>query len=164
MFSTQTAIDMHREQMVQLFGDVFRTMLRIEISPEAEEAAASHLAAADPVVTSAVYFAGSWKGATLLECSLDTAIFFTGRLMSGSDPSGFDDDVRDCLGELANMLGGNIKAILPDGVELSIPTVIEGRNYSVRLCGAHSFARMPFASEAGPFVVILVEAGAAEDG
>ena len=155
MLSTQTTIEAYRDQAIQLFCDVFRTMLHMEIYPCAEPSSP----VPDPIVTSAVYFAGSWKGATLLECNLDLAILFTERLMAGCKPTSFDDDVRDCIGELANMLGGNIKALLPDGVELSIPSVIEGRNYSVRLCGNNSFVRLPFACESGTFVVIIVEVG-----
>jgi chemotaxis protein CheX len=156
MFSTQTTFEAYSEQAVQLFCEVFRTMLHMEVYPCSEPVNP----APEPIVTSAVYFAGSWKGAALLECNLDLAIVFTERLMSGCHPTSFDDDVRDCVGELANMLGGNIKALLPSGAELSIPTVIEGRNYSVRLCGNNSFVRLPFVCEAGTFVVIIVEVGA----
>jgi len=43
-----------------------------------------------------------------------------------------DEDVRDALGELANMLAGNLKSVLPSGVVLSMPSVIEGSDYSLR--------------------------------
>lgn len=153
MLSTQTSIEAYREQAIELFCDVFRTMLRLEVFPSSEPTSPPP----DPIVTSAVYFAGSWKGAALLECNLDLAKLFTERLMAGCKPVSFDDDVRDCIGELANMIGGNIKALLPNHVELSIPSVVEGRNYSLRLCGNNSFMRIPFACEAGTFVVIIVE-------
>jgi chemotaxis protein CheX len=153
MLSTQTTIEAYRDQAIELFCEVFRTMVRLEVYPCPEPASP----APDPVVTSAVYFAGSWKGAALLECNLELAKIFTERLMPGCHPVSFDDDVRDCIGELANMIGGNIKALLPDHAELSIPSVIEGRNYSVRLCGNNSFLRIPFVCEAGTFVIIIVE-------
>jgi chemotaxis protein CheX len=153
MLSTQTSIEAYRDQAVELFREVFRSMVHTEVYACPEPASP----VPDPIVTSAVYFAGSWKGAALLECNLELAKLFTARLMPGCQPTSFDDDVRDCIGELANMIGGNLKALLPDHVELSIPSVIEGRNYSVRLCGNNAFLRLPFACEAGTFVVIIVE-------
>ena len=41
------------------------------------------------------------------------------------------DDVRDALGEITNMIGGNVKALLPTPSRLSLPTVVEGADYAV---------------------------------
>jgi len=49
--------------------------------------------------------------------------------------------VRDALGELANMLAGNLKSVLPSGVVLSMPSVIEGSDYSLRICGKRLIER-----------------------
>ncbi|MCU0705946.1 MAG: chemotaxis protein CheX, partial [Fimbriiglobus sp.] len=35
-------------------------------------------------------------------------------------------ELADALGELANMVGGNLKALLPDGCRLSLPSVEPG--------------------------------------
>jgi chemotaxis protein CheX len=40
-----------------------------------------------------------------------------------------DADVSDAIGELANVLGGNLKALLPEGSTLSLPTVRLGVAY-----------------------------------
>jgi len=155
MLSTQTNIESCREQVVQLFCEVFHSMLQLDIYPYLEPSNPTP----HPIVISSVCFSGSWQGTALLECSLDLAILFTERLMAGCKPTSFDDDVRDSMGELANMLGGNIKAFLPDRVELSIPSVIEGHNNAVRLIGKDCFVRMAFFCDAGTFVVVIAEAG-----
>lgn len=149
--TTQTAVEAYRDQAVQLFSDVFRTMLRLDVYPidEAQPPAGE--------VTAAVYFTGSWKGAVLLDCSLDLALLFASHLMPGCNPTSFDDDVRDCMGELANMVGGNLKALLPDGVALSMPCVVNGSRYALRLCGTNSFLRMAFVCDYGKFGVTVVE-------
>lgn len=113
--------------------------------------------------TCAVYFAGKWSGAVLLECQLAMAFEFTARLMGIPNPVQFDDDVYDALGELANMIGGNLKSVLPRGVSLSMPSVVEGSKYSVRVCGANRNKRMSFAGPDGPFWVTLVETEAADE-
>ena len=153
MLLTQSKIEAHREQTVEMFRGVFRTMLRLEVYPGSEPLQP----VPDPIVTSAAYFAGAWRGAALLECNLGLAIHFTERFMAGAKPKSCDEDVRDCIGELVNMIGGNLKALLPDHTELSMPSVVEGRDYSIRLCGNNSFVRIPFECAAGSFVVIIVE-------
>lgn len=149
---TQTAVEAYRDQAVRLFCDVFRTMLRLDVYPSDDSGP-------PPAggVTSAVYFTGSWKGAVLLDCNLDLALLFANHLMPGCNPTSFDDDVRDCMGELANMVGGNLKALLPDGVALSMPCVVNGSQYALRLCGTNSFLRMGFSCDHGRFWVTVVE-------
>jgi CheY-specific phosphatase CheX len=107
--------------------------------------------------TCAVFFTGEWSGAVLLECPMGMALEFTARLMRIPKPVQFDDDVFDALGELANMIGGNLKSVLPRGVNLSMPSVVEGTKYSLRVCGGHQYKRMAFAGPNGPFWVTLVE-------
>ncbi len=150
--TTATSVETYREQAAQMFHDVFELMLRLDVQyvPEDDEMIAGQ-------VTSAVYFAGPWKGATFLDCSLPLALLFTSRLMPDCEPTAMDDDVRDAMGELANIVGGNLKPLLPQGVELSMPSVVEGSNYSLRLCGENSFLRLPFVCEAGKSWVTIVE-------
>jgi len=107
--------------------------------------------------TCAVFFAGEWSGAVLVECPLSMAFEFTAQLMRIPKPIQFDDDVFDALGELANMIGGNLKSVLPKGVSLSMPSVVEGSKYSLRVCGANRNKRMTFVGPDGPFWVTLVE-------
>ncbi|MBS1834588.1 MAG: chemotaxis protein CheX [Acidobacteria bacterium] len=149
---TATSMDTYRDQVAQLFQDVFRMMLKLEVTLLTEP-----LELRPSQVTSAVYFAGPWHGATLLECSLPLALVFTRRLMPDCDPQTFDDDVQDAMGELANIVGGNLKPLLPDGTVLSMPSVVQGSNYSMRLCGNHSHIRLPFVCAEGRFWITIVE-------
>jgi CheY-specific phosphatase CheX len=75
-------------------------------------------------------------------------------------PDIVDDDVRDVLGELANMIGGNMKCCMPTGVRLSMPTVMEGRDYDMRICGSQILERVAFQCAEGHFwVTVLVTKG-----
>jgi chemotaxis protein CheX len=105
-----------------------------------------------------VYLAGAWRGAVLLECDRSQACQFTSRLISIPVPEEVNADVRDAMGELANMLGGNLKSVLPRGVVLSMPSVVEGSDYSLRICGTNAAVeRLAYASPTGVFWVTLVE-------
>jgi hypothetical protein len=105
-----------------------------------------------------MYLARAWRGAVLLECDRRQACQFTHRLMAVPLPEEVDDDVRDCMGELANMLGGNLKSVLPLGVVLSMPSVVEGSDHSLRVCAGHAVVeRVAYRSPAGVFWITLVE-------
>jgi CheY-specific phosphatase CheX len=67
-----------------------------------------------------------------------------------------DDVVRDVLGELANMIGGNLKCVLTRGIRLSMPAVVDGSDYSLRVCGAEIRQRIAFQSAEGTFWIAVL--------
>jgi len=146
-------IDTYREGLERIAHDIFETMLGVEV-----EAAGQQWQPARDRLTGAVYLAGAWRGAVLLECDRAQACDFTNRLMAVPLPDDVDDDVRDTMGELANMIGGNLKSVLPRGVVLSMPSVVEGGDYSLRVCGGNAIVeRVAGRSPAGVFWITLVE-------
>jgi CheY-specific phosphatase CheX len=147
-----TAVVAYRANVVQVVEMVFSTMLGLKAEPYPMP-----WVRPPDMVTAAVYFAGAWRDAVLLECTRCQARTFAQFLMSISPPATVDDDVRDALGELANMLAGNLKSVLPGGVALSMPSVIEGSDYSLQICGNRSIERVPFWSAEDIFGVTLVE-------
>ena len=71
-----------------------------------------------------VEIVGPWTGAVVLTCGRDTAEELTRALLRGHAPVVLDDeDVRDALGEFANVVGGNVKALLPGPSVLGLPEV-----------------------------------------
>jgi len=146
-------LNVYREDLDRVVESVFETMLNTALQPAPE----SWRPAAN-TLTAAVYFAGAWKGAVLIECTRGQARHFASRL-TAAEPDGAipDDDVRDALGELANMLAGSLKSVLPHGVGLSMPSVVEGADYSLRVCGGNLSERSAFACEAGTFGVTMIE-------
>lgn len=145
-------LSIYRSDLAQIVVSIFQTMLQLEIAP-----AEDSWAPAPETITAAVYFAGAWKGAVLLECTWSQAYEFTHRLMSIDRPASINDDVRDAMGELANMLAGNLKSVLPRGIGLSMPSVVEGTDYSLRICGGNLIDRMPFSSALGVTWVTMIE-------
>lgn len=131
---------------------VFQTMLDLETF-EAESAPP-----APGGVTVAVHFAGTWNGVFVFECPGAQALEMTARFLGIERPPSLNEEVQDALGELANMMAGNLKPLLGAGVLLSIPSVIQGADYLLRVCGASAQAVISFQSELGPFRVLLLAA------
>ncbi len=145
-------VEAYQGEISQIVADVFKTMFKTEVDsvPETWEPRPGCL-------TAAIFFAGSWKGAVLLECTETLARKWTSRLVGMVEPPEVTDDVRDAMGELVNMVGGNLKSVLPRGVGLSMPSVVQGRNYSLRICGGNLVNRQIFCCGADRFAITLVE-------
>jgi CheY-specific phosphatase CheX len=148
IFETST----HEAVTTQVVQEVFQTMLQYDIRESAED-----YSTRTNIVTSAIFFAGDWKGSVVVECSEEQARLFTGRLIGIDTPARMDDDTRDAMGEVVNMIGGNLKSVFPPGVSLSMPSVLEGPDYAYRICGSNRTERFAFRGEAGPLWVTLVQ-------
>jgi chemotaxis protein CheX len=149
--ATELSIELQPKELTQIVESVFGTMINLEVSqcetpwfPNGDR------------LTSAVHLAGDWNGAVLLECGRAPACRFAGRFLSLDPPETVDDVVRDVLGELANMIGGNLKCVLTRGIRLSMPSVTDGGDYSLRVCGAEVRERLAFQSAEGCFWVTIL--------
>jgi chemotaxis protein CheX len=138
------------ETVMQIVESIFVTMMDLNVC--AAEAPCFPLG---EHLTSSVYLEGEWNGAVSLECNRQQACHFAGKFLSMDPPDAVDDDVRDVLGELANMIGGNLKSIMATDVRLSMPSVIDGANYELRVCGSGIHERMGFQFEGGDFCVTV---------
>ena len=145
-------ISTYEAMTAQIVHDVFETMLQYQIQESSDD-----YQTRTKGVTSAIFFAGAWKGAVILECSQEQALLFTARLMGIPQPTHMDDDTRDAMGEIVNTIGGNLKSVLPPGVSLSMPSVVEGPDNAFRICGSNQTARFSFHGEAGPLWITLVQ-------
>ena len=140
----------YQEQIAQIAIDVFHAMLRMEVSVcETPETTVSDAAAL-------VRFEGSWNGALLIQCSFDQAFEFAGRLMRIDRPTWFNEDAADALGEVANMIGGNLKALLPPKTVLSVPEVFPVTSTSA-WPKDHVGSGIKLQGEAGVFSIALLE-------
>ena len=67
---------------------------------------------------------GPWTGSVVVTCAPATAAALTESVLMTRPPEVVDDeDVADALGELANVLGGNIKSVLPGDSRLGLPQI-----------------------------------------
>jgi chemotaxis protein CheX len=120
---------------------------------------APDVAAATPMVQGQVQVTGQWQGTLVLQCSLRAAQRAAAVMFDRHDGSLTRDDVCDTVGELTNMLGGTVKAMVAsDGCFLSLPVVIEGSDYNVRALNTRDIARQAFEDAGEPVVVTVLEA------
>jgi chemotaxis protein CheX len=128
--------------------DVWSSFLSMELEPHPLGAEAPHLDGR--TMTGTVHVSGEWGGSVFLEVPSELAQA-SAEAMFAADPGTLSaDEVCDALGELTNMVGGNIKSLLPAPSKLSIPSVAEGVSYTVRVPGAVLVERVALVCAAGP--------------
>jgi chemotaxis protein CheX len=126
-------MEMTELDFAEVVESVFTGMLGFELT----RTHADNMATDEPRYIGTVHITGSWAGSVVVECP---ASF--GRLvaasMFGSEPQDVtEDELVDVMGELANMTGGNVKALLEGESTLSLPTVVRGSDFRVIVPGTH---------------------------
>jgi chemotaxis protein CheX len=111
------------EEIMSVAGDIWLTVLGLpllESPPERGELLP------EDTLTGSIAIDGGWHGTLLLHCSAHFAKR-AASLMFGLDATEVGSaEVGDALGELANIISGNVKALLPGRCRLSLPTVARG--------------------------------------
>jgi hypothetical protein len=82
----------------------------------------------DDWVTAVITVDGDWPGAVALSCPRPTALHM-GRAMldlTSDEPDPEPEDVDDAVREVVNVLGGNVKALVPGGRALGLPALLAG--------------------------------------
>ena len=148
---TESSIEIQLGELAQIVEYVFRTMVCLEVS----ESNQPWIPGGDRM-TATIHLAGDWKGALALECGRKEACAFAARFLSMNPPEIVDDVVRDVLGELSNMIGGNLKCVLAGGLKLSMPSVVDGADHSLRVCRAGIRERLVFECVEGIFSVAVL--------
>ena len=109
-------------------------------------------------VTAVVGFGGLLSGACVFRCGASAAMKVAAR-MTGMEFHEIDDTVKDGIGEICNMLAGAWKGKVPDLAAhcgLSVPAVITGRDYNLRVQAPEFQLQHVFSFEDAQFAVTIV--------
>jgi chemotaxis protein CheX len=135
--------------------EVFASMIFIDIVPES--LSADPTPEIDPNLSSLIGLAGDLKGILAVHCPAAVAMGIT-TAMLGLEVKELGEEVKDAIGEIANMIAGGLKvALAAEGkkIELAIPTTVIGK--SIRTSGLSGASRVmvPFSSPIGWFGIEL---------
>ena len=142
-----TAVEDHIREIT---GSIWDTLFPMPLEP-----APDGQAVAEPAVTGCVTVEGAWNGAVLLSCERRLAGELAGELFRSPSPS--SEEVRDTVGEITNMLAGNLKALLPGPSRISLPTVASGGDYDLSVRGTARVAAVRFRCGDGSLEVSVHE-------
>ena len=110
-------------------ANIWNSMLELEIERD------NGLPLAPPdgerLLAGRVTIDGSWRGCVLLLCPKIVARKAAAVMFERPPPALTDTELRDTVGELAHMLGGSLKSLLPAPSLVSLPVVTEHYNIAV---------------------------------
>lgn len=117
---------------------------------------AQEYTAEQKVFESSVNIHGRWSGTVLLRCSEFLARHWAASMLGIETADVEHEDIADALGELANILAGNLKRILPGGQRLGLPqTSMRMRTMLQRT--SQACTQFTFEDAGVPFVVSIYE-------
>ncbi len=119
------------EEIIAGIKEVFSTMLMVDL--KAEKIIENGECEIDSNLTSMIGLGGGIRGMLAVHCPADVACGITSGLL-GMEINELDEDVKDAVGEVANMVAGNLKVSYANNgidIELAIPTSIVGDSFAV---------------------------------
>lgn len=128
--------------------DVFDTMVHVAIVRQTPFIGKNTLP--ENEVSGIIGLTGKAKGAAVISLGRETAIRCTERLL-GRRPPTVNADVRDAVGEMANIVAGGAKAQMQQlKLSVSLPSIIIGRNHLTNFPSNITPVCVPFQCELGP--------------
>ncbi len=143
----ETTYDSHIEQIVQ---SIFTSMLGMEVFR-----AGDNPAACQETVLGTIHIGGPKSMSVVLGLTSEVARVTAANMLQMNLADVTSDDIRDVAAELTNMIGGNLKSLLPGPLFLSLPTVVAGRDLGLEIPGAELVEDVGLVCDAGPFRVRL---------
>ncbi len=143
----ETTYDNAIEQIAQ---SIYSTMLNIDLA-RAEEPMSSDKES----LLAAIQIAGEWTGSVVLDLSPEVARESAAAMLQLSSQGVSDADLKDVAAELVNMIGGNLKSILPGPSFLSLPTVVSGHEFGLEVHDAQLMDDVVLRSASGSLRVRL---------
>ena len=138
----------------KLVQEVWASMLGVDLGDHGESIVAGR---EERPLQGSVRFAGAWCGAVLLSCSPQFARTVAAGMFDTEPGSLSTAEVHDALGEIVNVIGGNLKHLLPGPCQLSLPAVREVENPRAAQSGEGLVTDVGFVCNKEMFRVAVVE-------
>jgi chemotaxis protein CheX len=150
MLKTQTRVAMSSEYMphfVESTKAIFRTILGWDIKIASRDQGKEFRSGHD--VSGIIAFAGGVQGTIVLSIDKQAAFEAT-KVFTGEWPSSINNDVRDMVAELANMIGGRAKELINiEEIALGLPTSVSGSDHVVSFNAIAEVESVRFRSPGG---------------
>jgi chemotaxis protein CheX len=119
------------EPFVEVTVNTFKEFIGVEVSPR-------HPHFLDPDkglewdISAVIGLSGVVRGAVIVSMKNALALKLTS-ILTGQEYTEIDVDVMDAIGEINNIIAGNIKPKIPNGdkIVISIPTIIRGKEHQI---------------------------------
>jgi chemotaxis protein CheX len=131
--------------------DVFKTMFQTEVNPGKPMLKTEPFVHSD--ISAIIGFSGDAQGSIALSFPKLTALKVVSAMLSTTIKV-FDHDVSDAIGELVNIVAGNVKKDIPEfQLSISLPQVVVGMQHVLSSQTSVATIVIPFTSSMGEFTI-----------
>jgi chemotaxis protein CheX len=106
--------------------------------------------------TASVKISGAWDGEVRLHCPPPLARLIAGAIFQVEPDKAGNDETLDALGELIHIIGGNLKALLPQPVTVSLPSLVDPMDSLQTTLRRQMVTELTLMSEGHPFMVTIM--------
>ena len=145
---------MLENEICQVIEGVWNDFLEVPVERRSLPPSASGEAIA---LTGCVRFTGAWEGALLLQYPIELARSAAAAMFHVQPEEVTREHARDAVGELTNMVGGNLKALLPSPCQIGLPNVTEEKLNPPIVRGDRPLNQLAFQCQAQRFLVTVLE-------
>ncbi|MBM3288685.1 MAG: chemotaxis protein CheX [Candidatus Hydrogenedentes bacterium] len=142
----------HINPFIESVYELFQTMLQGKV--ERGPIGVTDGGAQPSDIMAIIGISGPTRGTVSIGFPTATALAIVGRIL-GTPCVQIDDTVSDGVAEVVNMVAGSAKAKLNSGnehpLDLSLPTVVQGKQYNVQCPSKSVWLEVPFKSDLGEF-------------
>jgi len=147
-------MSVRQEDLIAMNEQIWASMLGITISAIEYADALAH---GGGYIGGCVQLVGAWQGAVRVDCGQGLAQRAAMTFQGKREGELSLDEVRDAVGELANMVAGSVKALLPQPTHISLPSVADGNDYDLTVRHGRVHLQCPFECEGERLIVSLIE-------
>jgi CheY-specific phosphatase CheX len=132
------------ELLAELFRGVWSALTALDLRPRPMDAG-PHPGLEDGP-TGLVQISGGWAGTVVVRLTTSLGGKAAAAMLGLQDQEPPPEDIRDVTGEITNVFAGKLKATLPGRSQLSLPTVVDGRDYRGQLEASRPLLELWFES------------------
>ncbi|GIU89043.1 MAG: hypothetical protein KatS3mg010_0142 [Acidimicrobiia bacterium] len=144
-------MDVTTADLAEVVDSVMTTMLGLDLDGPTDSDGARRT-----TISASVQIVGAVECAVVVGCNDEFGSRVASAMFSVEPSSLSPDEVSDALGELANMIGGNVKALVGEST-LSLPTVVRGDELQLAVPGASTRLGLCYGTGGSHFSVSVFE-------
>ncbi|HEY0469912.1 MAG TPA: chemotaxis protein CheX [Polyangiaceae bacterium] len=141
------------KELRDLVASIWSATLGLELTEPSD----SQAPPSEHTLCGCINLSGAWQGLVTVSVSEALARRVASNMFDAPADGLTMEELHDALGEIANMVGGGVKGLLPGPSQLSLPSVVSGINISLSSPGGVVVSEIKAHSSGSLVVVQVVE-------
>lgn len=139
------------EEISQFVTDIWSTFLNLKVSTTDQDFKPN---GKGNTLAGCVQITGEWQGSVTLYAPKEIGRRIAAIMYSLDEKKVEDQQIQDVIGEITNVLAGNIKSILPAPCSISLPCVAV-TDFNLHHPGSEMLSAVNFTCEERTFLVVM---------